>query len=151
MSIWMNVNAEFRFDCGTDPDELLEKVGKEALYPEEPSRYDFDSTDAYDEAIDAYDKAADEFYENLSKINEEIDSFLPCGSEGTLHKDYAATRHGQVRLYVWGNLRDFTSHHEIWEWFNRSCNKLHPITAHCECGWDGGIDYEFSYRNQYRR
>lgn len=74
--------------------------------------------------------------------DENPESFMPCGSEGSLKKVIWENPHrSSVASYtvsIFGDLRDYGNLVEIEKWFSNVCSKLWVrdavITAECELG-----------------
>ncbi|MBQ2639138.1 MAG: hypothetical protein IJF92_00010 [Bacilli bacterium] len=115
MSTWTHVNAVIRLDSmeslfggvGSIKRKLKDLIGPVYL----PYKNDEELNNKY-----------------WTETNKDDNIKLPCGSEGTLH--VALYRNPDVHsiashtLAIFGDLRDFDSTKEIYNWFNQLCKDL---------------------------
>ena len=103
MSFWTHVMATFETGYIEDADEVF---GKSCTWDEMVAEYDAKGT-----------------WELSDEQTEHPERFMPCGSEGTLHRTIADNGNKTV-VTICGGLRDYVDEDAVAEWFKSCCSKL---------------------------
>ena len=129
MSVWTHVAGVVRVDAirGLSVDVDFDKIfGKE---------WDFE--DMWDD-----EPIYNEYIENPK-------DFMPCGSEGTLHKDIWINPDKQAipsyTVSVFGDLRDYDDTQSIIKWFKECCDRLWVRQATTTVETEGAKIVNYTY------
>lgn len=156
MSVWTQVDGFVTSKAKISKTLLEEAFGKEMCIDDLPDKSDYMSLDENGEFIfddEAYEKEYAEVEKHNSAEWEEYlankDSYMPCGSEGTLGYD-PMTKVGDYYEYfqygISGALRDYDNENAIIKWFQHGYFTLsqklfpdNPWAIHAKISASSGV------------